>query len=198
MLCVCMCVCVCGVLLQAFSYVSFGAVGDYSANRKFYFVLTGTLGAVFTICTVAVTPDLWWVGGVFMVLMQLGYGTSTLLYNSWLPLLVRAHEDVRFTELFLMYMYAHVCVYCLCLRNVCAYMRVYICTYTISIEERSPNQMHFTVFAVTPSHSCVLRPMPMLLESGEWLRVSIKCLPLLIHFRVNVFAREQGVSMHNM
>eukprot|EP00040_Diaphanoeca_grandis_P028037 m.160989 g.160989 ORF g.160989 m.160989 type:complete len:564 (+) comp31208_c1_seq8:255-1946(+) len=83
-----------GVLLQAFSYVSFGAVGDYSANRKFYFVLTGTLGAVFTICTVAVTPDLWWVGGVFMVLMQLGYGTSTLLYNSWLPLLVRAHEDV--------------------------------------------------------------------------------------------------------
>eukprot|EP00040_Diaphanoeca_grandis_P028038 m.160996 g.160996 ORF g.160996 m.160996 type:complete len:592 (+) comp31208_c1_seq9:251-2026(+) len=82
------------VLLQAFCYVSFGAVGDYSTNRKFYFVLTGTLGAVFTICTVAVTPDLWWVGGVFMILMDLGLGTSTLLYNAWLPLLVREHEDV--------------------------------------------------------------------------------------------------------
>ena len=41
------------------------------------------------------TPDLWWLGGVFMIIANVFYGTAFLLYEAWLPLLAENHWDVR-------------------------------------------------------------------------------------------------------
>eukprot|EP00040_Diaphanoeca_grandis_P027325 m.155224 g.155224 ORF g.155224 m.155224 type:complete len:568 (-) comp30931_c0_seq6:1489-3192(-) len=83
------------VLLQAFMFISFGAVGDYGGYRKFFFVLSAVIGAFCLILTVAVTPDLWWLGGVFMVFTNVFFGIANLLYNAWLPMLVTSHPDMQ-------------------------------------------------------------------------------------------------------
>ena len=41
------------------------------------------------------STDTYWLGGVFMVLSNVFFGTCFVLYNAWLPLLAADHSKVR-------------------------------------------------------------------------------------------------------
>ena len=49
-------------------FISVSAVGDYGSNLKGILVVVSSLGALFCILCATVTPDLYWLGGIFMVL----------------------------------------------------------------------------------------------------------------------------------
>jgi len=82
------------VFFQVFAFISVAAVGDHGSYRKFLFVIFSTLGAVTTILCIFVTPETYWLGGVFMVLSNVFFGTCFVLYNAWLPLLAADHSKV--------------------------------------------------------------------------------------------------------
>mmetsp|Transcript_34080 Transcript_34080/g.89482 ORF Transcript_34080/g.89482 Transcript_34080/m.89482 type:complete len:622 (-) Transcript_34080:1232-3097(-) len=83
------------VLCQAIAFISVGALGDYGTNRKLVFVVTSMGGSIACICTIAVTPDVWWLGGIIMIIANVLYGVSYLMYSAWLPLLAAAHPETR-------------------------------------------------------------------------------------------------------
>jgi UMF1 family MFS transporter len=82
------------VLFQAFTFVSLGAVGDFGTARKKALVVLSAVGSLTCILCVAVTPETYWLGGVFMIISNCCYGAGHLLYSAWLPRLVRSHEDI--------------------------------------------------------------------------------------------------------
>lgn len=83
------------VIFQCFTFISVAAVGDHGGNRKFLFVIFSTLGAITTICCIIVTPETYWLGGIFMVVSNVFFGTCFVLYNAWLPLLAADHSKVK-------------------------------------------------------------------------------------------------------
>mmetsp|Transcript_26030 Transcript_26030/g.68309 ORF Transcript_26030/g.68309 Transcript_26030/m.68309 type:complete len:586 (-) Transcript_26030:2793-4550(-) len=81
------------VIVQTIGFLLFGALGDFGDLRKRVYAVTTWLGSLACVCCIAVTPDLWWLGGVFMIIANFFFGMSVLMYNAWLPLLVKAHWD---------------------------------------------------------------------------------------------------------
>ncbi len=81
------------VALQVLFLPIVGAIADYSHVRKPMMQLFATLGAVFTILMFLVTGGLWWLGGLLFILANLAFGSSIVLYNSYLPDI--ASEDQR-------------------------------------------------------------------------------------------------------
>ena len=83
------------VLCQALVFVSTGPVADYGTARKTLMLVFSTLGAVFTGLFVFLWDDnLWWLGGILIVLSNVAYGASIVFYNAYLPLLVDAAPEV--------------------------------------------------------------------------------------------------------
>ena len=52
------------------------------------------VGCAFTIMCVFVTPDLYWFGGICLIVSNTGFGASIVFYNSYLPDLAKNHPDV--------------------------------------------------------------------------------------------------------
>ena len=83
------------VLFQALAFISLSALGDFGGLRKRYFVASSVLGAgACILCATAPAEEVWWLGGVWMILVHVLYGVGYLLYNAWIPLLAEAHWDV--------------------------------------------------------------------------------------------------------
>lgn len=80
--------------LQMFIFVSFGAFADFGPWRKALLVSISVLGSLLCILGIAVTPSVWWGGGVLMVLINISYGLTYVFYNGWLPLLASNTPEV--------------------------------------------------------------------------------------------------------
>ncbi len=81
------------VVFQAGFLPILGAIADYSHRRKQMLQLFATVGAVCTIALFFVQGDLWWLGGVLFIIINLAFGASIVFYNSYLPDI--ASEDQR-------------------------------------------------------------------------------------------------------
>lgn len=81
------------VVFQAGLLPILGAIADFSHRRKQMMQLFATIGAVGTICLFFVQGDLWWLGGVLFIIINLAFGASIVFYNSYLPDI--ASEDQR-------------------------------------------------------------------------------------------------------
>lgn len=74
------------VVVQAIVFLLFGALGDFGGLRREVYAVSTWLGSLACVFCIAVTPDLWWLGGVFMIIANVFFGISVLMYNAWLPL----------------------------------------------------------------------------------------------------------------
>lgn len=96
------------VAVQAVMYLMFGAFGDYGPFRKYlliFFSLVGCASTMLFLAMKAPTEDndndgqfdsggfdgAWLAAGLLLIVSNATYGTSFLLYNSYLPVLVRSH-----------------------------------------------------------------------------------------------------------
>jgi len=87
------------VLIQALVFISVGAMADFGKMRKRMLVgatLVGS-GAALLMMTV-VRPELYWYAAVLSIVMNVAFGTATVFYNAYLPLLANnyhATEDIE-------------------------------------------------------------------------------------------------------
>jgi UMF1 family MFS transporter len=81
--------------LQAFLFLSFGALADNGSVRKRFLIITTTVGSLACILLLIPMGNYFSFGyaAFLSVLLTLLFGTSVMLYNSYLPLLVAAHPD---------------------------------------------------------------------------------------------------------
>ncbi|KAI9019080.1 autophagy-related protein 22-like protein [Hyaloraphidium curvatum] len=83
-----------GVGVQAFLFISIGALADYGGMRKGMLIFFAVLGSVLCVLFLAVVnPSLYWLAGLLAVLSNVAFGASIVFYNSYLPLLVESHPE---------------------------------------------------------------------------------------------------------
>lgn len=80
--------------LQMVVFVAIGGLADYGRWRKTLLVLLSLFGSLVTILCVTVTPANWWAGGLLMVLVNISYGASYVVYNAFLPSLAAGEPEV--------------------------------------------------------------------------------------------------------
>jgi UMF1 family MFS transporter len=73
------------VLLQVLFLPILGAIADYSHLRKNMMQLFASLGAAATVLMFLVTGDLWWLGGLLLIIANLAFGAAMVFYNAYLP-----------------------------------------------------------------------------------------------------------------
>lgn len=87
------------VLLQALVFVSVGAMADYGKWRKKMLIVATLVGSAAAILMLTVVrPSLYWYAALLSVLMNIAFGTATVFYNAYLPLLAKnyhATEDIE-------------------------------------------------------------------------------------------------------
>ena len=81
------------VVAQFVAFLLCGSLGDYGGLRKQVYAVSTWVGCAACVCCFAVTTERWYLGGVFLIIGNLAFGISVLMYESWLPLLVEAHWD---------------------------------------------------------------------------------------------------------
>jgi len=83
------------VFVQAFVFISIGAFADYGALRKKLLIVTSTLGALSVVLIItAVRDSLWWYAGILTIFANVFFGSSSIFYNAFLPLIVSAHPTI--------------------------------------------------------------------------------------------------------
>ncbi|KAH8804676.1 autophagy-related protein 22-like protein [Xylogone sp. PMI_703] len=83
-----------GVLIQAFALISFSSLADYGNYRKRLlvgFAFTGSISAMFFIFVV---PKIFIVGSFLTIIGVVSMGSSFVLFNSFLPVLVANHPSI--------------------------------------------------------------------------------------------------------
>lgn len=87
------------VFLQALVFISVGAMADYGQYRKKMLIATTAIGASAAIMMITVVrPSLYWYAALLSILMNIAFGTATVFYNAYLPLLAKnyhATEDIE-------------------------------------------------------------------------------------------------------
>lgn len=78
------------ILLQAAVFVCVAAVADYGAGRKRMLLSASWVGAGLTIACAGIGPATWWAGAPLMIASNVCFGLATVMYNSYLPRLVKA------------------------------------------------------------------------------------------------------------
>ena len=81
--------------VQMLVFVAVGGLADYGPWRKGLLTALSLAGALFTVLCVTVTPANWWAGGLLLVLINVCYGASYVVYNSYLPQLAASTPGVR-------------------------------------------------------------------------------------------------------
>ncbi|CAI6009124.1 unnamed protein product [Closterium sp. NIES-65] len=87
------------VCCQIVALVSLGPFTDYGRGRKQMLKAGTWMGAA--ACTALLfmlTPSLWLLAGVLVIIASIGYGLATVSYNGYLPLLVHASPEVLAAE----------------------------------------------------------------------------------------------------
>lgn len=83
------------VILQVIAFISLAGLADYGTFRKRLFVSVSVTASITCMLSITVTPETWWLGGVFMVITNVLYGVAVVCYDSWIPELARGslHPD---------------------------------------------------------------------------------------------------------
>lgn len=83
------------VLLQALLIISMSGAADHGSYRKVFLLAFAFLGAIATMLFLFVSPDVYLLGALFAIVANTCFGASSVLLNSFLPLLVRRHPEVQ-------------------------------------------------------------------------------------------------------
>lgn len=83
------------VLVQALALVSFSSVADHGTYRKKLLLCFAFTGAVCSMLFMLVVPQIFLVGSILTIISVTCLGSSFVLLNSYLPLLVANHPDTR-------------------------------------------------------------------------------------------------------
>lgn len=86
------------VVLQVFVFLSTGAMADFGAARKKLLILVTLIGTISTILFAVIVPSIYEFGGFLLVISNIAFGSASIYYNSFLPLLVKNHPLVRNLE----------------------------------------------------------------------------------------------------
>lgn len=77
------------VLMQALVFVSVGAMADYGSNRKRMLILATIIGVTASLLMLTVVrPSLFLYAALLSIMMNIAFGTATVFYNAYFPLLV--------------------------------------------------------------------------------------------------------------
>ncbi|KAG6067672.1 Autophagy protein 22 [Claviceps aff. humidiphila group G2b] len=82
------------VLLQALLVVSISCAADHGHYRKKLLLYFAWIGALAVMSYVFISKETYLLGALLTILSNTSFGTSFVLLNSFLPLLVRNHPDV--------------------------------------------------------------------------------------------------------
>ncbi|KAF9100867.1 Autophagy protein 22 [Mortierella sp. AM989] len=83
------------VFLQAVVFISMGALADHGTRRKTFLMTFSFIGAISTILFAAIrTASLYWLAGVLVIISNVAFGASWVLYYAFIPTLARDHPDV--------------------------------------------------------------------------------------------------------
>ncbi|OCL10924.1 hypothetical protein AOQ84DRAFT_336699, partial [Glonium stellatum] len=83
------------VLVQALALISFSSVADHGPYRKRFLLCFGFTGAVTSMLFLLVTPRVYLLGAILLIIGVTCLGSSFNLLNSFLPLLVSNHPLIR-------------------------------------------------------------------------------------------------------
>lgn len=83
------------VLLQALVVVTMSGAADHGRYRKSLMLMFAGVGSIATILFLVVTPRMYLLGSLWAIVGNVSFGASWVLLNSFLPLLVRHHPEVR-------------------------------------------------------------------------------------------------------
>ncbi|KAI9730092.1 MAG: Autophagy protein 22 [Cirrosporium novae-zelandiae] len=86
------------VLFQALLIISMSGAADHGHSRKSFLLITAFIGAISTMLFLPVSPEIYLFGALFAIIANTCYGASSVLLNSFLPLLVRHHPSVQEPE----------------------------------------------------------------------------------------------------
>ena len=83
------------VAAQAVALVGVAAVADHGGARKPLLLRASLVGALGCALCALISPGAWWAGMPLAAWTNVCFGVTTVIYNSYLPLLVEASEEVR-------------------------------------------------------------------------------------------------------
>jgi UMF1 family MFS transporter len=86
------------VFIQALLIISMSGAADHGRFRKKLLLAFAFSGALATMLFLPLTPKMLLVSSLFAIIANTCYGASSVLLNSFLPLLVRNHPDVQQIE----------------------------------------------------------------------------------------------------
>ncbi|KAF9933084.1 Autophagy protein 22 [Linnemannia zychae] len=83
------------VFLQAFVFISMGALADHGTRRKTFLLAFSFIGSISTILFAAVANNsLYWLAGVLVIISNVAFGASWVLYYAFIPAMARDHPAV--------------------------------------------------------------------------------------------------------
>jgi UMF1 family MFS transporter len=83
------------VVIQTFSFITFGALADYGNYRKPMFIISSTIGAVVLIFFAFLKDSsLYYLAATFTIICNVAYGLCLVYYNSYLPVLISNHPTM--------------------------------------------------------------------------------------------------------
>ncbi|KAI9659343.1 MAG: Autophagy protein 22 [Bathelium mastoideum] len=83
------------ILVQTLVLISIGAIADYGSNRKKFLLAFSSVGAAASMLFILVVPEVYLVGVFLTIISVACLGSSFVLLNSFLPLLVSNHSSIR-------------------------------------------------------------------------------------------------------
>ncbi|EAW14394.1 MFS transporter [Aspergillus clavatus NRRL 1] len=83
------------VLVQALTLISFSALADYEKNRKTLLLTFGLIGSVSSMLFVFISPRLYILGAILVVIGVTCLGSSFVVLNSFLPVLVANDPSIQ-------------------------------------------------------------------------------------------------------
>ncbi|KAF1988359.1 hypothetical protein K402DRAFT_453044 [Aulographum hederae CBS 113979] len=84
------------VLVQALLIISMSGAADHGRFRKTLLLIFAFSGGIATMLFLAVVPKLFMIGALLAIIANTCYGATSVLINSFLPLLVRNHPTIRY------------------------------------------------------------------------------------------------------
>ncbi|OJJ46034.1 hypothetical protein ASPZODRAFT_152274 [Penicilliopsis zonata CBS 506.65] len=87
------------VLVQALTLISFSALADYGTNRKTMLLIFGFLGSTTCMMFIFVAPPVFLLGSILAIIGVTCLGSSFVVLNSFLPLLVAHDPSIHHAKL---------------------------------------------------------------------------------------------------
>lgn len=87
------------VLIQALLIISMSGAADHGRFRKTFLLWFAFIGSVATMMFLPIVPSVYLLGALLAIIANTCFGASFVLLNSFLPLLVRNHPTVRYSNI---------------------------------------------------------------------------------------------------